>query len=199
MKLEVFWDAGSPYTYLAITQLDALAKKTGAEIELKPFLLGGVFKAAGNTMPAAVPAKAMYLMEDLKRWRDHYGVSMRIPPDEVVFPLNTLLPMRVAVAAKRAGKGDEYCRAVFDAYWRDGHDISQPAEVERICAAVGLDGKAMIEAASSAEVKDDLRKYTDDAVSRGAFGAPAMFIGNELYWGNDRLHFIERRLLKDRR
>jgi 2-hydroxychromene-2-carboxylate isomerase len=198
-KLEVFWDAGSPYTYLAITQLEGLAKRTGVEIELIPFLLGGVFKAAGNTMPAAVPAKAIHLIQDLARWRDYYGVPMKLPPAEVPFPLNTLVPMRVAVAAKKAGKGDEYCRALFHAYWGEGRDVSQPAEIEKIAASIGLDGKALLEQSSSPEVKDQLRANTDEAVRRGAFGAPAMFIGEELYWGNDRLHFIEQRLAKEKK
>src|SRR5688572_27095169 len=89
-KVEVYWDVGSPYTYLAVTQLDGLARRTGATIELIPFLLGGAFKAAGNTMPAAVPAKALYMIEDLRRWRDHYRVPLKLPPNEVIFPLNTL-------------------------------------------------------------------------------------------------------------
>src|SRR5690348_199062 len=101
-KLEVYWDVGSPYTHLAVTQLDGLAQRTGAEVELIPFLLGGVFKATENTMPARVPKKAAYLIEDLRRWRDRYGIAMKMPVVEVTFPLNTLLPMRVAVAAKRA-------------------------------------------------------------------------------------------------
>jgi 2-hydroxychromene-2-carboxylate isomerase len=194
-KLEVFWDVGSPYTYLAVTQLPALAKRTGAEIVLVPFLLGGVFKGAGNTMPAAVPAKATYMMEDLKRWRDLYRVPLKIPPAEVIFPLNTLLPMRAAVAAKRAGKGDVYCNAIFAAYWGDGRDVSLPEVVEEVARSIGIDGAQLLKDAASQEVKDELRKNTEEATARGAFGAPAMFIGDELYWGNDRLDFVERRLL----
>lgn len=199
-KVEFFWDAGSPYTYLALTQLDGLIQRTGATVEMIPFLLGGVFKAAANTMPAAVPAKAVYSMHDLARWRDHYRVPMKIPGmDEVPFPLNTLAAMRVAVAAKMAGKGDEYCRAVFAAYWGDGRDITQPAELEKVITSVGLDPKSMLEASSSSAVKDQLRANTDNAVQRGAFGAPAIFVGEELYWGNDRLDFVERRLLREKK
>lgn len=192
-KIELFWDVGSPYTYLALTQIDALVERTGAELELRPFLLGGVFKSAGNTMPAAVPAKAIYLAEDLRRWRDHYRVQMKMP-SEVIFPISTLLPMRVAIAAQRAGKGDAFCHAVFSAYWRDGRDVSQSAELEQVVRAVGLDPKSMIDASSSAEVKDALRANTDEAVARGAFGAPALFVGDALFWGNDRLDFVERHL-----
>ncbi len=194
-KLELYWDVGSPYTYLAITQLPDLIKRTGAQVELMPFLLGGVFKGANNRMPAEVPAKAMYLMQDLVRWRDHYKVPLKIPPSELVFPVNSLLAMRVAIFAKRQGKGDEYCRQIFKAYWAEGRDVGLQNEVEAAASASGLDPAAAIAGASEQSVKDELRKNTEDAVARGAFGAPAMFIGEQLFWGNDRLDFVERALL----
>src|SRR5215831_696433 len=114
--LEFFWDIGSPYTYLAVTQLAGLQKRTGAEIRYRPFLLGGVFKGSGNTMPAAVAAKALYMAVDLGRWRDLYGVKMKVPP-ELPFPLNSLAPMRAAVAADVKGRGPAFCHAVFERYW----------------------------------------------------------------------------------
>jgi 2-hydroxychromene-2-carboxylate isomerase len=191
--LEFFWDIGSPFTYLALTQFDGLRKRTGVEIQFRPFLLGGVFKGTGNTMPASVPAKAMYLLADVARWRDHYGLKMRLPP-EVPFPLNSLVPMRVAIAADAKGKGEAYCRAVFERYWVEGKDVTVPDELGSVVASIGLDPKDMLEAAQSQPVKDRLRENTDEAVRRGAFGAPSFFIGEELYWGNDRLDFIEARL-----
>lgn len=195
-KLELFWDVGSPYTYLAVTQIEGLKQRTGAEVELRPFLLGGVFKGAGNTMPAAVPSKAAYMIQDLRRWSDHYGVPIRLPPNEIPFPINSLLPMRAAVAAMIGGSGDAFCHSVFRAYWGEGRDVSGADEVAKVVASIGLDAKTILEAASSQEVKDKLRSNTEEALTRGAFGAPAMFIGDDLYWGNDRLMLVEKRLMR---
>lgn len=191
--VEFFWDVGSPYSYLAWTQLEGLKARTGVAIVLRPFLLGAVFKATGNTAPALVPAKAHYGREDLRRWRDHYAVPMRLP-GEAPFPLNTILPMRAATVALVNGHGDAFCQALFHRYWAEGHDVSEPDEVAHVAAGLGLDGAAMLEQAKSQAIKDALRATTDDAVSRGAFGAPAMFLGESLYFGNDRLGLLEARL-----
>jgi 2-hydroxychromene-2-carboxylate isomerase len=191
--LEFFWDVGSPYTYLAATQLPLLAQRTGATIRYRPFLLGGVFKSTGNSRPIEVAAKAAHLLSDLGRWRDHYGVPMKLPP-EVPFPINTLGPMRAAVAADAKGKGEAFCHAVFRRYWAEGKDVSNADELGSVVASVGLDPREVLEASVSQEVKDHLRKNTEEAVQRGAFGAPAFFVGGELFWGNDRLHFVEAKL-----
>lgn len=195
-KAELFWDVGSPYTHLAVTQVEGLRRRTGAQIELRPFLLGGVFKSAGNPAPASVPAKARYLIEDLRRWRDFYRVPMKLPPNEVPFPLNTLLPMRAAVAARHLGAGDAYCHAVFHAYWGEGRDVSLPDTLAEVARSIGLDPARLLEAASGQAAKDELRAATDEAVRRGAFGAPAIFVGDDLYFGNDRLFMVEQRLME---
>jgi len=192
-KLEFFWDVGSPYTYLASTQMDGLRQRTAAEIVFRPFLLGGVFKSTGNDMPAALPAKAVYMAKDLQRWSDEYGVNMLLPGD-APFPLNTILPMRAAVAVDQAGKGEAYCHAVFAAYWRKGRDVSLPVELSRVLEGIGVDPAAIADAVQSQAVKDALRQASDEAVERGAFGAPTFFIGDEMFWGNDRLQQVERRL-----
>ncbi len=193
-SFEFFWDVGSPYTYLAFTQLAGLEQRTGAAAKLRPFLLGGVFKSTGNNMPAAVPAKARYLAIDLHRWRMHYGVPMLMPVAEVAFPLNTLLPMRAAVAAELQHTGRVFAEALLNAYWRDGVDVSSPEALGQVAAFAGLDANSLLSAAATQEVKDALRANTDEAVARGAFGAPTVFVDDELYWGNDRLGFVEARL-----
>lgn len=195
-KLELYWDVASPYTYLAVTQIDKLIQRTGAEVDLIPFLLGGVFKGANNMMPASNPAKAMYLMHDLVRWREHYQVQMKMPPTELIFPLNSILPMRAAIFAKRSGKGAEYCREIFRAYWAEGRNVSEQAEVESVARAAGLDPAAVLAGANEQSVKDELRKNTEEAVARGAFGAPTMYVGDQMFFGNDRLHFVEKALMQ---
>lgn len=189
--VEFYWDVASPYTYLAHTQMAGLAARTGAEIRYRPFLLGGVFKATDNLMPGANPYKAAYLVKDLARWRDHYRVPMKMPVEEVIFPLSSLLPMRLAVAADQLGRGPALAQALFHAYWVLGRNVGEEAEVVKVLAEAGFDPPAMLAAAQSGPVKDQLRANTEAAVAKGAFGAPAIVVGDELYFGNDRLMFVE--------
>jgi 2-hydroxychromene-2-carboxylate isomerase len=199
-RVEFCWDVASPYTYLALTQIDGLRQRTGAEVVFVPLLLGAVFKATGNQSPAFNPAKARFTRHDVRRWAEQYDIPMAWP-GEVPFPINSLLPMRVATAADRAGAGagERFCRAIFDTYWRQGFDVSQPEHLRTALEAADLDPDAMLEAATTQPVKDALRAATDQAVARGAFGAPAFFVGDELFWGNDRLHHVEAHLLANPR
>ena len=187
-NIEFFWDAASPYTYLAATRIEPLVARTGASVVWRPFLLGKVFEASGNRMPAAVPAKAKHLFCDVQRWAQHYGVPVAFPK---VFPVNSVLVLRAGIAASGRGKGAEFARAAMKAYWADGIDISQPEAVSAIAATVGLDGPALLLQAQEQPVKDQLRSNTEEAVRRGAFGAPTFFVGEQMFWGNDRLVLLE--------
>jgi 2-hydroxychromene-2-carboxylate isomerase len=194
-SVEFFWDVSSPYTYLASTQLPALAERTQAEVVYRPFLLGGVFKASGNVAPAVVPARAVYLSQDLDRWRKKYRVPMRLPVAEVTFPINGVLPMRVATAVARHGLGAEFCHAVMRAYWEEGRDVSEAATLSEVVSQLALDPAAILAEAVSPAVKDALRAASDEAVARGAFGAPTMFVDGAMFFGNDRLEFVEAALV----
>ena len=187
-NIEFFWDAASPYTYLAATRIEPLVARTGASVVWRPFLLGKVFEASGNRMPAAVPAKAKHLFCDVQRWAQHYGVPVAFPK---VFPVNSVLVLRAGIAASGQGKGAEFARAAMKAYWADGIDVSQPEAVSAIAATVGLDGAALLLQAQEQPVKDQLRANTEEAVRRGAFGAPTFFVGEQMFWGNDRLVLLE--------
>lgn len=186
--IEFFWDVGSPYIYLASTQIDALAERAGARLEWKPFLLGKVFQATGNHTPASLPAKGKYLFKDVQLWARYYGVAFTFPK---VFPINSLLPQRVACAAVGVGRGEAYAKAAMTAYWGEGRDISQSAEIEKVCTTLDLDGAALLAQATESPVKDLLRANTEEAIHRGAFGAPTFFIGEQMFWGNDRLSLME--------
>lgn len=189
--VEFFWDVASPYTYLASTQMKDLAARTGATVEYRPFLLGGVFKATGNSMPATVQARAMYMGRDLMRWKARYGVPMKMPVAEVAFPINSVKAMRVACALTEPGQGEAFCHAVMDAYWGQGKNVSEVEVLSEVIAGLGLDPAATLEAATTQPVKDALRANSDDAVAKGAFGAPTFVVDGQLYFGNDRLHFVE--------
>lgn len=190
-ELEFFFDYGSPFSYLADTQLEGLARRTGARIVYRPILLGGVFKATGNASPVAIEAKRKYMTADLERWTRHYGVPAIGNPH---FPINTMRLMRGAIAAERAGVFAAYHRAIFDAFWREGLDLGDAAAVRGVMERAGLDAERLAAASEEHAVKEALRVATEAAVDRGAFGAPTFFIGDEMFWGNDRLMFVEQAL-----
>jgi 2-hydroxychromene-2-carboxylate isomerase len=190
--LEFYFDFGSPTAYLAHKRLQQLSGQYDLEVRYVPMLLGGVFKATGNTTPAAIPAKGRYMMEsDLPRFSSRYGVPLRINPH---FPINTLQIMRGAVAAARLGCFDDYVDAVYDAVWVDGKHMGDPEVIAATLAQAGLDASALMALAQDPEVKGELAANTETAVARGVFGAPTMFMDGEMYFGQDRLDFVEEAL-----
>ncbi len=183
-SIEFFFDPASTYSYLAATQIEAFAAEHDAIVQWRPFLLGKAFEATGNKMPAAIPAKGKYLFKDATLWAKLYKVPFAFPKN---FPLNSVLASRACIAAAHAGQGLAFTQAMFKAYWADGQDLSLPEAVAAVAQSVGLDGEALLAAAGSPPVKDELRSNTEDAIARGVFGAPTFFIGKQMFWGNDRL------------
>lgn len=179
--VEFFYDIGSPYSYLAATQISHLVERCGATCQWRPFLLGGVFKAVGNKAPATLPPRARYMLQDLTRWSATYQVPFRFPSQ---FPMNTLLAMRALTAIPEADRRDASL-ALFTAYWVNDADLTQPAVIAQII------GESPVAAATAPETKTALRATTDEAVARGAFGAPTFFVGEQMFFGNDRLDFVE--------
>lgn len=189
--VELFYDIGSSYSYLASTQIDAVAARQGATVRWRPFLLGGVFKATGNEMPARVPNKARWMLGDNMRWAKKYGVPFAIPS---IFPIMTISTQRALVATDRLFGEDaqkKLAHALFRGYWAEGKDVSDKATIAEIARSAGLDADAILAGLDAQETKDMLRASTEEAVARGAFGAPAMFFEGELFWGNDRLGLLE--------
>jgi 2-hydroxychromene-2-carboxylate isomerase len=186
--IEFFWDVVSSYTYLASTRIDRVGRECGVPVRWRPFLLGGVFRQTGNRPPAEVPAKFAYMLDDLKTWASYYKVSFRFPES---FPLNSLMPMRAAVFADRSGKGHEFALAMMQAYWCEGRDPSLPEIVQGIARSVGLDGDRTIQMTQDPDIKEELKGNSEEAVRRGAFGAPTFFVGKKMFCGNDRLVMLE--------
>jgi len=182
--LEFFFDYVSPFSYLADTQLPALMERTGASIIYKPILLGATFKASNNTPLPAIPAKLRYNAIDAMRWSNHYGVPMKINP---FFPLSTIRVMRGAIVAQSAGCFATYHSLMFRAMWAEGVNLGDPKIVKEMFMRLGMDPDAV----EREDVKERLKANTDEAVARGAFGAPTFFVGDAMFWGNDRMHFIE--------
>ncbi len=194
--VEFLFDYGSPYSYLANTQLEGLQQRTGAGVVYRPMLLGGVFKATGNRSPAQEPveAKRRYGGTDLQRWVARYGVPFKTNPH---FPINTLSLMRTCVAAQREGVFEPFHRAVFPAFWAEGLNLGDPEALRDVLQGAGLDAKRLMELASDPGVKQELRSTTEEAVERGVFGAPSFFVEGELYWGTDRLMWVEAALERE--
>ena len=174
-----FYDVASPYSYLAYARIEDVAKASGVSVNYRPFLLGGVFRATANTMPAAVPARARYLRKDLSRWSKQYAVPFKFSSS---FPHNSLLAMRVITAAPEALR-DTLAKKIFHAAWVFDQDIADSATLRDILG----EHAALLDRTSDPSVKNELRQTTEDAIAAGAFGAPFFLVGSSEYWGNDRL------------
>jgi len=189
--LELYWDFSSPFGYLASTQADALAQRTGATLVWRPMLLGGVFKALGQVDAPILTwsdAKRRYYLRDLEQWAEYWGVPFRFPSR---FPTNSLKAMRVYMALPE-DRRTAYREAVYRAYWADDRDITSD---EVLGAILGADAAEMLARAQTPEVKQSLIDATKKAVDVGVFGAPTWIVdGKELFWGQDRIVLVERAL-----
>ena len=191
--VEFYFDVGSPAAYLAWTQLPRIAREAGAEIEYRPFLLGGVFQATGNRSPMEVPAKGQYMQDDLQRFARRYGVPFAHNPH---FPINTLTLMRGAIGLqmREPARMVPYVDAVYRAIWVEGRNMNDPATVGKVLQQADFAPEQLLALASDPAVKDHLKAETQEAVARGVFGAPTFFIGQDMFWGQDRLDFVKERL-----
>lgn len=192
-RLDFWFDYSCPYAYLASTQVEALAARTGAELSWRPMLLGGVFAANGTPQKlfeTLSPAKAAHNGRDMHRWAELFGVPLRMPAGH---PLRTVEALRATVAA---GIDPRIVHGFYAAYWIHGRGPSEEATLRDVLAAAGHDPAPILAAIARPDAKDDLRRRTDEAVALGIFGAPAFVVdGRRMYWGQDRMHFVERDLL----
>ena len=190
---EFWFDFGSPASYLAWTQIPVIEKETGAQAQVRPMLLGGVFQATGNHSPATIPAKGRYTFNDFDRFARRYGVPLNRNPH---FPINTLTLMRGAVGLqlREPARFTAYADAVFRAIWVDAQNLNDPATVGGVLHKSGFDPQALLAMTQAAEVKDKLKAVTQEAIDRGIFGAPTFFVGDQMFWGQDRIDFVKEAL-----
>jgi 2-hydroxychromene-2-carboxylate isomerase len=189
--LEFYFDFGSPNAYLAYKRLPAILERTGAELAYRPMLLGGVFKATGNQSPVAIAAKRPNSRNDLTRFVKRYAVPFAMNPH---FPVNTLQLMRGAVAAEAGGYFAPYTETVFRGMWVERKNLGDADVLRQTLRGAGLDVAPFEQAIASDEVKERLKSLTEQAVARGVFGAPTFFVGEEMFFGQDRLDFVEEAL-----
>ncbi len=187
---DFYFDFGSLAAYLAHTQLPKMCAETGASANLLPMLLGGVFQATGNVSPMTVPAKGRYAFMDFKRFADGYGVPLNMNPH---FPIitTTLMRMVTALQTKNDPRMQNFMDVVFQAIWVDSLNMNDPAIVGQVLTDAGFDAAALLAMANDQATKDQLKAVTMRAVERGVFGAPSFFVGEEMFWGQDRIEQVK--------
>jgi 2-hydroxychromene-2-carboxylate isomerase len=187
--VEFFFDLGSPATYLAYTQLPKICEQTDSQLIYRPMLLGGVFKATGNASPITVPAKGRYMFQDLDRYAKRYGVPLKFNPH---FPINTLMLMRAVTGMqlRHPERFQAFINCLFHALWVEGRSLDDPATVATVLTQNGFDPNEVLALTADEDVKAALKENTEEAVQRGVFGAPSMFVEGQLFFGQDRLDFV---------
>lgn len=191
--VEFYFDLGSPSTYLAYTQLPKICADTGSQLIFVPMLLGGIFNSTGNASPMTIPAKGRYMIQDLSRFAQRYGVPLKFNPH---FPINTLTLMR-AVTGMQMRQPDRFLafiNCLFSALWVEARNLNDPATVAAVLNENGFNPDEVLVLSNDDAVKATLKENTETAVKRGVFGAPSMFIENQLFFGQDRLDFVEQAL-----
>ena len=194
-SVEFYFDLGSPYSYLAYYRLLQMAEQQEIQIVYKPILLGGVFKATGNRSPIEIPVKGAYSILDMQRWAEYYHIPMQMNPH---FPMNTLTLMRILTGVQllHLEKFEQVLKLLFDAMFGTPQNLNEPTVLAEVLKPSGFSVEDIMSIVQSDVVKQKLITETEQAIQRGIFGAPTFFVGDEMYWGQDRLHFVEQALSK---
>jgi 2-hydroxychromene-2-carboxylate isomerase len=196
-KVEFHFDFGSPNAYLAHQVIPQIEARTGAKFEYVPVLLGGLFKLTNNRSPAEKMADIKNRLEyerlEMQRFVERHGVAFNWNP---FFPVNTLLIMRGAVATQLDGKFERFVNEVFRHMWTEPKDMDDPAVIGAALVESGFDAAALLARTQDADVKSRLLKNTENSVARGTFGAPTFFVGDQIYFGKDRLRDVEEEILR---
>ncbi|MEM7412000.1 MAG: 2-hydroxychromene-2-carboxylate isomerase [Myxococcota bacterium] len=200
MQIEFHFDFGSPNAYLSHRVIPRVEERTGERFRYVPVLLGGVFKATGNASPAVtlqgIKNKGEYQGLEMRRFLRDHEISDFAPNPH--FPVNTLQIMRGAIAAGRLGVFEDYVEAVFGHMWAEPKKMDDPAVIEAALRESGLPVEKLLEGAQDPDVKQELIENTSAAVERGVFGSPSFFVGDELFFGKDRLRDVEEEILRQR-
>lgn len=190
--IEFHWDLGSTNSYFALHLVKPLARKHGASIVPHPFNLGYVFRKQNYVLMEEPKAKLRNRKIDLMRWARRYDLPFRMPTK---FPMKTSPALRGALAMRRFGKEWAFMEEIFAAYWeRDDASVGEIAGLRPVAAKLGVDAKRFVDLAESAEIRSELASETDRALARGVFGAPTFFVGEQMFWGKDRMEFIDEEL-----
>jgi len=190
--IEFHWDLGSTNSYFALHLVKPLAQKHGASVVPHPFNLGYVFRKQNYVLMEEPKAKLRNRKIDLVRWARRYELPFRMPAK---FPMKTSTALRGALAMRRFGKEWAFMEEIFAAYWeRDDASVGEIAGLRPVASGLGVDAERFVDLVESAEIRGELVSETDRALERGVFGAPTFFVGEEMFWGKDRMEFIDQEL-----
>jgi 2-hydroxychromene-2-carboxylate isomerase len=198
LQVQFLFDFGSPNAYLCHRVLADIEARTGVRFEYLPILLGGLFKLSNNRSAAEafadIPNKRAYDKLEVQRFiARHQLTRFKFNPH---FPVNTLKIMRMAVAAQALGCGPQTIEAMYSAMWEQARNMDDPDEIAAVLREAGLDSPALLARAQDPEVKARLAANTQSAFERGAFGSPSFFVGDQLFFGKDRLREIEEEIVR---
>jgi 2-hydroxychromene-2-carboxylate isomerase len=187
--IELYWDLGSTNSYFALHLIKPIAKKHGATLVPHPFNLGYVFRKQSYVLMEEPKVKLRARKTDLMRWAKRYNLPFSMPTK---FPMKTSPALRGALAMRRFGKEWEYMERIFAAYWeRNDASVGELPGLTPIAAELGVDRVEFEKLVESDEIRNELAAETDRALERGVFGAPTFFVGEEMFWGKDRMEFID--------
>ncbi|MDO7844041.1 2-hydroxychromene-2-carboxylate isomerase [Sphingomonas immobilis] len=196
VALECFFDCSSPWTYLGVHNLKAMARRLGIEIQWKPIIVGGVFNKVNPAVyemranPPSAP-KAAYVHKDIQDWARFSGLTINEPP-ACGHPVNAVKCMRACITLRPSGKLDAFATAAFESLWIDGRNLADDVVLRDICAVVDVDAEWLLAAIATPEIKQALWDNTNEAMDRGAFGSPTFFVDHDdMYFGNDHLPLVE--------
>jgi 2-hydroxychromene-2-carboxylate isomerase len=196
--IEFFFDCSSPWTWLAFHNIQPMARELGVGIRWRPVLVGGIFNAVNPSVyefrERGVPAKQAYLRKDLQDWARLAGLSILFPPS--TFPVNSVKAMRGCILLEPEGKLVPFAQAAFEAYWTDDRDISKDDVLADLCERVGVEPARFFEGIATPAIKERLKANTDEVIARGGFGSPTIFVGDDMYFGNDRLALVREAILR---
>lgn len=189
-QITFYFDLGSPYSYVGFHRIQQIAAQYQTEVVWKPMLLGGVFKATGNSSPMTIPAKARYSMIDLGRWSKLWNIPVQMNP---YFPINTLNLMRLITAVQlyQPEHFQKVLNGLFDAMFGNPRNLNDINELASVAQSLNLEITQVQTWLGDEQVKAQLKQVTEEAIERGVFGAPTWFVGDEMFWGVDHLHFLE--------
>ena len=190
-SLDFYFDFSSPYGYLASERIDGIAAKHGRSVTWRPMLLGAVFQKIGGSPLVNQPMKGPYSQHDMLRSARLHSITFNVPDN---FPVNSIAACRAYywLAGSDAATARDFARALYRGYFVENRDLSQPEIVVEAAQALGVDGDALVAAVQDQAIKDRLRAENDAAIERGVFGSPTVFVGDEMFWGHDRLEMIDR-------
>jgi len=191
-QVDFYFDFISPYVWLASHQLGEVRECTAAKFRFVPVLFAALLDHHSNLGPAEIPAKRRYTFQDAQRWANYLGLEFKSPP---AHPFNPLKPLRVASAIDDDSLREAFAVRLLDATWSEGRDITSDSVVHELADSMSLNGKELLGKTHTDEIKRRLRLQTESAIQTGVFGVPSFVVDGEIFWGNDRLHFLKAYLL----